>query len=100
MHESPLKTALASWAPSINIIIIIIIIIIIEKVPIMEMWTLVEVRLFEFFWQFLSLFCNIHWLSPGTRTRFNFFLTMATLFLCHSPASLDPTAKSLNLKCG
>ena len=43
MHEGPLKTALASWAPSINIIIII------EKVPIMEMWTLVEVRLFEFF---------------------------------------------------
>ena len=29
--RAPLKTALASWAPSINIIIIIIIIIIIKK---------------------------------------------------------------------
>ena len=69
-----------------------------KKGAVVERWTLVEVRLFEFFWQFLSLFCNMHWLFPGTRTRF--FLTMATLFLCHSPASLDPTSKSLNLKCG
>ena len=50
--RAPLKTASASWAPSINIIIIIIIIIniiiiiIIKKVPIVERWKLVEVRLF------------------------------------------------------
>ena len=32
---------------------------------IVERWKSVEVRLFEFFWQFLSLFCKIHWLFPG-----------------------------------
>ena len=42
--RAPLKTALASWAPSINIIIIIIIIIIINTFPVLHAF-IVNVKL-------------------------------------------------------